>query len=88
MDGKEVALELLRYAEHSAITYQTAVKVHDICKGDRSVEVQVEWDGLPDSQDRNWAPLIQVHEDLPAMLEDFLHTVEKLTLKRRACSRI
>ena len=44
----------------------------------------VEWEGLPDTVDLTWEPFEQVLEDLPGLLEDFLHTSGKWELKQKA----
>ena len=53
-------------------------------KGETLVKVQYE--GLPDDADYTWEPLRNLTEDLPGMLEDFLHTSGDRKLKRQATS--
>ncbi len=48
------------------------------------MEVQVEWEGLPDTIDRTWELLYQVREDIPGMFEDFFHTSGERALKKKA----
>lgn len=43
--------------------------------------IQIEWSGLPDRSDSTWEPILQVEEDLPGMLEDFLETARERELK-------
>ncbi len=87
MEGKEVAPGLLRAAEHTEATYQTARKLCGIRKNKGEVEVQVEWEGLPDTSDRTWEPLEQIMADIPGVLEEFLHTAGDRNLKREALQK-
>lgn len=84
LEDKEVDPILLRYAEHSETTYQDAKQLCDIRKGAAGIEVLVEWEGLPDKIDLTWEPLGQVTDDLPGILQDFLHTSGKRNLKKEA----
>lgn len=87
MDGKEVLPTLLKVAEHSERSYQIADCIRDIREVDGQLQVEVEWEGLPDEKDRTWEPLLQVFEDLPGRLEDFLNTAGARFLKRRALAQ-
>jgi len=84
MDGKPVDSILLKYATHSETTYQMAVELKDIRENENGMELLVHWDGLPDDTDRTWEPLIQLYEDVPTMLKEFLSGPGKKTFKKRA----
>lgn len=84
MDGKPVDPALLEVAEHSTTVYEDAKTLRDIRSRGGEIEVQIEWDGLPDQSDLTWEPLRQVHEDLPGLLEDFLASSGQRGLKRKA----
>ena len=84
MDGKIVSPRLLKAAERSETNYEVAQTIRTLCDREGGLMVQVEWEGLPDSLDFTWEPLERVFEDLPGMLEDFLHTAGDRDLKLRA----
>lgn len=84
MDGKEVTKELLRYVEHCATTYQTVLKITDIRETEGKIQIEIEWEGLPDREDRTWEELGNMKEHIPGLLHDFLGSAEKRDLKRRA----
>lgn len=85
MDGKTASPSLMRAAIHSEARYETAETVRGI-RSAGSIEVRVEWTGPPDEVDHTWEPLMQVSEDLPGLLADYLHTSGDRDLKRRALS--
>jgi len=87
MDGKEVDPNLLRAAEHTETVYQDAQALRAIRLKDGRLEIQVEWEGLPDTVDRTWEPLQQVNEDLPQLLENFLQTAGTRKLKEDAMAQ-
>lgn len=64
--------------------YQDANDLRDIRQLDTDIEILVDWQGLPDQLDLTWEPLLQVEQDLPGVLQDFLHTAEKRQLKKNA----
>lgn len=84
LEGKDVDPILLRFAEHSETTYQDASALTDIREEKEGLQLQVEWEGLPDAVDLTWEPIEQVLEDLPGLLEAFLHTAAKRELKQKA----
>ena len=84
MDGKEVSPWLLKAAAHSCTRYETVHSRRGIRQKKDLIEVQVKWEGLPDGICFTWEPLVQIVEDLPGLLEDFLYTAGEQTLKRRA----
>ena len=88
MDGKEVDPGLLKAAEHTEAAYQDAHELVGIRKcGDR-IDIAVQWEGLPDEDDRTWEPLLQVHEDIPRLLTDFLESPGQKKLKATALRHI
>lgn len=84
MDGKEVDSAIIEAARTVGAHYETAERIRDIRLHQQGLEVLVEWQGLPDEEDHTWEPLKQIFEDLPGLLEDFLHTSGKRDLKRQA----
>ena len=88
LDGAKVDSRLLASAEHSTMVYQVALAIRAIRERDGEIELNVEWDGLPDSVDMTWEPLERLHEDLPGMVEDFLHSSGQRALKRRAAAQL
>ena len=54
-------------------------------KGDLFVKVR--WEGRPDDVEHTWERLRYLTEDLPGMLEDFLHTSGVGILKRQALAQ-
>ena len=84
MDGSEVDPELLKTVKHLEESYQDASKVCGIRVNNENVEVQVEWQGLPDELDYTWEPLVQVHEDIPDLLRTFLGTPGNKKTKHQA----
>ena len=84
MDGKEIRPELLRAAEHTESMYQDENSLTDIRDTTGDLEIEIEWEGLPDEIDRTWDPFHQVFEDLPTLLSNFLRTGGKRNLKEKA----
>lgn len=76
-ENQDVHSELFWCAEQSERVYQTAESLHEIPERDGLLQILVERQGLPDSVDRTWGLFTTVHEELPGMLEDFLHTATK-----------
>lgn len=87
MDGKEVEENLLRAAAHTEVVYQDARALRAIRERDGHIEIQVEWEGLPDEVDLTWEPLGQVHEDLPEHIAEYLRTSGSRKLKETAIAR-
>ena len=63
---------MLQVAQHTETRYQTAHDLRGIRDGNGQLEIQIEWEGLPDDVDLTRELLPQVFEDLPGLLEDFL----------------
>jgi len=87
MDGKEVSPSLRKTAEHSEMSYQILQELRNIREVDGELQVEVEWEGLPDRDDWTWEPLQQIFEDVPGRLEDFLNTTGARVLKKRALTQ-
>ena len=88
MDGKKLDERLLKAATHSEAVYQDARNLCCIRERMGQLEILIEWDGLPDSEDRTWEPLHKVHEDIPEMLNDFLAGPGQKKLKKEALSQV
>ena len=88
MDGKPVEENLLKAAAHTEAVYQDVHELRGIRRINGQTEIQIEWDGLPDHEDRTWEPLLQVHDDVPHMLHDFLHSSGQRALKRQALDQV
>ncbi len=56
----------------------------DTRESSEGIEVQAEWEGLPDVTDFTWEPLTQLHEDIPELLNSFLESKGKRAMKRKA----
>ena len=84
IDGREVSPKLLRAAQHLEAEYQSVEAIRDIRNRNSSIEVFVEWEGLPDASDFTWEPLLQLYFDIPEMLHEYLKTTGKESLKRQA----
>lgn len=87
LDGKDLHPDLLRAAEHNETTFQDAHALRHIREQDGQLELQVEWEGLPEKVDLTWAPLRTIREDLPQMLDYFLHTAGDRQLKQKALAQ-
>ena len=88
MDGTQLSPSLLKIAQHTEARYQTAEALRDINDYDGELKVHDEWQGLPDDVDMTWEPVNQVHEDMPGLLDDFLHTSGKRSLKRQCLEHL
>ena len=82
-DCKNVDPTLLSVAAHTETTYQDASLLRYIRLKDRTIEIQVEWEGLLDHVDFTWEPLQNVHEDIPETLHAFLLPAETGALKNK-----
>lgn len=87
MDKKPVEERLLRAAQHTEAVYQDALALRAIRSTDGAIDIQVEWEGLPDNIDLTWEPLQQVQEDLPELLETYLQTSGSRKLKETALAQ-
>lgn len=84
LDGATVEPRLLRASEHNDVLIEVVHAIHGIKEVAGDLQVQLEWSGLPDPAEYTWEPIFQVFEDLPGILEDFLHTSSDRVLKNRA----
>ena len=84
MDGKELDESLLQAAAHLEANYQTVEKMRGIRRRNGSIEIEVEWEGLPDASDFTWEPLDQLHQDVPDLLEEYLKAEGHNRLKKSA----
>ena len=84
LDGVDIDSKLLAVCERNEAHVEIAHNIHAIRADEDQLQVQVEWDGLSHESDYTWEPIAQVFEDLPGVLEDFLHSSGDRTLKRRA----
>lgn len=84
-DGKEVSPELTRATEHTETPYQDARALRSIRQQNGIVEIEVEWDGLPDKVDTEGEPLSAIRE---ARLETLRYTLQAAgyrDLKQKVC---
>lgn len=88
MDGKEVSKDLLKYVEHCATSYQTVLRITDIRDTEGQLQIEIEWDGLPDREDRTWENLSEMNDHIPGLIHDFLNSAKKRNIKRRALSNL
>ena len=86
MDGKEVSEALNAHADHTETVYDTVCDIHDIRADGGNIEVQIEWDGFPDTSDWTWESLKNVSEDVPDILTRYLATPRQKSLKKQALS--
>ena len=80
--------QIMTAANHSENQVQIAKDIHAIRREKDELEVYIEWDGLPAEADRSWEPIGVVREDLPGVLEDYLHTEGDRDLKRLALQQL
>lgn len=57
MDEKEVFPSLLTESEQLESNYQIAKRLRDIREVSGTIQIQIEWYGLPDQVDWTWEPL-------------------------------
>ena len=89
MDGIEGDSAPLKAAKHSDKVLETARAIRDICEVKGSIDIRIEWDGLPDDVDLSWEPMERVKEEIPGVLNNFLCTAGHQERKRktlRSCS--
>lgn len=65
-DDKNVSEELLKTANHTSTSYLSIELINN------EMQIQIIWEGLPDSRDGTWESLPQMLEDVPDLLRDFL----------------
>ena len=87
MDGAHATESLKQTAAHLESKYQIAEGIKDIRNENSTIKILIQWEGLPDDMDWTWEPVNQVYDDLPGLLQDFLHTAGKRNLKRRALAQ-
>lgn len=46
-------------------------------------EISISWEDWDDALDRTWEPLTQLKEDVPGLVEDFLHSPGQGSIKAR-----
>lgn len=81
-EGTEVNEKLLSYAQFAEENYQVVKAIRNIGQNQDGTFLQIEWEGLPDTEDFTWEPVRQVKEDVPGLLEDFLHSPGNRVIKR------
>lgn len=74
---------LLEYATYSEANYQVATAIHDIKEQNGDINLEIEWYGLPATNERTLEQVQTIFEDLPGMLEDYISTSWKRQLKNR-----
>ena len=84
MDGKEVEEDQVKEIEYTEAVYHDALGLHAIRMRLNVLEVQVKWEGLPEKTDWIWEPLLQIHEDIPILLLEFLESRGNRQLKEGA----
>ena len=57
MDGREIRSELLRTGAHTESKYQAAISLTDMRETRGDLEIEIEWEGVPDEIDRTWEPM-------------------------------
>ena len=87
MEGKAVDPKLRRPAEHTEATFQDVKELRRIRMKEDRIEIEVEWEGLPDEVDMTWELLSQFQEDLPELLTQFLKTAGSRKLKEETLSQ-
>lgn len=80
---KQALLELKQQAADYDTTYHLVDVIKGVRKRGREFEVLVKWLGFDADQDETWEPVGTMKDDLPGMLEDFLHTSGDRNLKRQ-----
>lgn len=83
MQDEIVDPKLMKQAEFSEASVQILKHIHAIRKKNNEYEVQFEWEGLPQTNDWSWEPIDSIREDVPGVLEDFLHTAGNRLIKRK-----
>ena len=57
IDGIEVVPALPKAAKHSEKVVESAPAIRDIREVNGSIDIQIEWDGLPDDFELSWEPM-------------------------------
>lgn len=81
MDSKPVDPELLKESTHTEAVYMEARGISGRRMQREQFDVEIEWDGLPDVEDRTWEPLKQIETDVLELLKCFLSSSGKWKLK-------
>lgn len=88
LDGSDVPTDVLQLADRSEVRYEVLSTIRDIGEEEGALWLRLEWDGLPDQKDWTWAPLADVYEDVPDMVEEFLKSSDNRTLAQRAADQL
>lgn len=87
-DGTEVPAAVLELADRTEARYEVLRRITDIADEDTVCWLRLEWDGLPDERDWTWARLTDVHEDVPEMVQEFLHSCTNKKLATSAAAQL
>lgn len=77
-----ISEELIEQAIYYDTTFLLVDEICDIRTRNGEFQFLIRWAGLSEDADRTWEPLSQIRDDIPRVLEDFLHTAGNRNLKR------
>lgn len=79
-----ISEELKQQATYYDTNFHLVQEICDIRERRGEFQVLIRWAGLDEDEDRTWEPIRQIRDDLPGVLEDYLHTSGKRNIKRNA----
>lgn len=80
--AEQTSEELKHQVLHFDPGYHLVDGIVGICNCKVELELLIKWSGLEGDVDRMWEPLNTIQEDVPGVLEDFIHTSGDRNLKR------
>lgn len=80
-EDQEIDPALISHARHTHAHYESIASLFDIKKSNGEFHIRVEWEGLPDDIDFTWEPLVNLYEDAPEMVLEYLQGSKKKMCK-------
>lgn len=81
---EQAASQELKYqAAHYDSTYHLGNSLSAVRKHKGKYEVRVEWTGFQNGVDTTWEPVQKIRDDVPELLDEFLHTGRDRVLKKK-----
>lgn len=88
LDNVEIPEQVLDLVDRTTSKYDIVDQIIDLRKVEGAFWLRVRWDGLPEPRDYTWANLVDLHEDIPDMVEHYLRTCSKKRLAQSAAAQL
>lgn len=88
MEGSSYAsAELIKHSKHLKMDYDIVEDVKRIRRRDGKYELIVKWDSW-EEENQTWQPFNLMREDIPGLVEVYLHSSSERILKRTGLEQL